>query len=342
VEAVQGDHNNPLRLADDGVMRGGFRDPAPGAGHKAMYSELHDRTHIRSADLCGSCHDIVTPAGVHLERTFAEWNGSLFADDVNGRRLTCPRCHMPGSNGLAAQVEGVFQRRLASHSMPGVDLALTEFPEREAQRAAVQADLDQTVIAQLCVDSIGAGTSVTVTLENIGAGHSWPSGAAQDRRAWVEVRAEFEGRVLFESGVVDAGEAVTDAAQADANLWQLRDWLKGEEGQDVHMFWEAADVESDLLPTAPTRCQSDPRWIDTHRSRRYLVPGPPPTRVELNIHIRPIGLDVIRDLVGTGGLQDSIAEEIATFSLAGGNVVWTPELGQRCVPEQFVAPDLCP
>jgi len=71
VDAVEGTHNNPLRLAGDGIMRGGIGDPVP-APHGAAYSDLHDREQQKSASMCGTCHDIVTAAGSHIERTFDE------------------------------------------------------------------------------------------------------------------------------------------------------------------------------------------------------------------------------------------------------------------------------
>lgn len=78
-DAVEGTHNNPLRLADDGVMRGGIRDPIKSMPHRGAWSPLHDRENHDSSSLCGACHDVVTPHGAHIERTFDEWKSSLYA-----------------------------------------------------------------------------------------------------------------------------------------------------------------------------------------------------------------------------------------------------------------------
>src|SRR5688572_11122565 len=78
VDGIEGTHNNPLRLADDLLMRGPFADAAPNAAHASAYSPLHDRDQLASADLCGTCHDIVNDRGTHLERTYSEWQGSVF------------------------------------------------------------------------------------------------------------------------------------------------------------------------------------------------------------------------------------------------------------------------
>ena len=128
VDAVDGEHNNPLRLADDGVLRGGIEDPVEAGAHASSWSPLHDRTRHESASLCGSCHDIVTPKGVHLERTFAEWRDTLYGSLDADRPMTCGQCHMSGRDDVIAQVEGAPLRRAHGHAFPGVDLALTPFP----------------------------------------------------------------------------------------------------------------------------------------------------------------------------------------------------------------------
>ena len=94
-DAVEGTHNNPLRLASDGIMRGGITDPVK-APHRAAYSSLHDRESHDSATMCGACHDVVTLPGAHVERTFDEWNASLYAKPG---QLACGKCHMDGRDG---------------------------------------------------------------------------------------------------------------------------------------------------------------------------------------------------------------------------------------------------
>ena len=63
VTDVTDSHNNALSIAEDETMRGAIRDPQTPHAHRAAYSPLHDRTMRDSATLCGSCHDVVTPAG---------------------------------------------------------------------------------------------------------------------------------------------------------------------------------------------------------------------------------------------------------------------------------------
>lgn len=329
VDAVGDTHNNPLNLADDLVMRGGISDPSKKAPHQSAYSPLHDRTRFESSSMCGSCHDIVTPAGVHLERTFLEWKESLFAQtDQPGTLLTCSQCHMTGREGLVAQVDGVFLRRVHEHTFAGIDTALIPWPEKDAQLLAIKRDLDPSLQPLLCVEPIGGGIAIRATLDNVLVGHMWPSGAAQDRRAWLELVVYQGNTIVYSSGLVADGEAVL--GRNDPDLWVLRDRLLDDQQNEVHMFWEAASVESELLPPAVTNDINDPRYFHAV-TKVYNVLGPLPTRITMRARIRQMGLDVLDDLVQSGDLDPSVADAMPTLTLAGTEVTWSSGLF-GCVP----------
>lgn len=326
VDAVEGTHNNPLRLADDDTMRGPFADPAKGAPHKAAYSPLHDRETQASSTLCGACHDVVTPHGAHLERTFTEWQSSVYAKPG---QLACGKCHMDGRDGLVAKrVTGVGIRTVHDHSFPAVDVALTPFPEAETQRRLVQQALDQTLITKLCVRQLPTGVVAEVTLDNAFAGHNFPSGANQDRRAWVELVAYRGGAEVFVSGRVPDGVAV--ASIADPNLWLLRDKIFDRAGKEIHMFWDAARYEAAQLPAAITNDPSDPAFVHSV-TRTYPLPSPAPDRVTMRVRMRPLDRELLDDLVASGDLDPAIPARVPTFDLASGTKEWTSALGfARC------------
>ncbi|HTB75047.1 MAG TPA: multiheme c-type cytochrome, partial [Polyangiaceae bacterium] len=80
IDAVGADHDNAsVDLSGDLVMRGEYSDPVANPAHASTYSTLHDDQQKASATMCGSCHDIDSPAGGHIERTFAEWSDSAFS-----------------------------------------------------------------------------------------------------------------------------------------------------------------------------------------------------------------------------------------------------------------------
>lgn len=319
-EAVEGTHNNPIKLATDDAMRGGISDPARGRPHAARYSALHDRETPESSSLCGACHDVVTPHGAKIERTFDEWKASLYSKPG---QLSCGKCHMEGREGLAAFVQGAPTRTVHDHAMPAVDVALTPFPNAEQQRAAVQSLLDQTIIARLCVQPTTLGVSAIVRLDNAFAGHGFPTGANQDRRAWVELVAYRAGAIVYQSGVVADRQAV--ASIPDPDLWLLRDKIFATDGREVHMFWEAARFEPSQLPAAVTNDPNDPAF--DHSVTRTYVLRERPDRVTMRVRMRPIDFDLLDDLVASGDLDPAVLDRVPTFDLASTVKEWSGAFG---------------
>lgn len=323
-DAVEGTHNNPLRLANDGVMRGGIASPVA-APHKAAYSKLHDREDQTSATACGGCHDIVTLQGAHIERTFVEWQASLYSKPG---QLSCSKCHMEGREGVAAKVDGAPRRTVHDHSMAAVDVALTPFTDEANQRALVQRLLDATLLAKLCVKQTPGGIVAETTLDNAFAGHKFPSGAVPERRAWLEVIAYRAGALVFSSGVVPERKSVTSIS--DPNLWLLRDKIFDTTGKETHMFWQAARVESELLSAAVTADPKDPAFFHSV-TKTYPLPLPPPDRVTMRLRMRPVDFDLLDDLVATKDLDPQILDRIPTFDLVSTTKEWTSAGGFRCI-----------
>lgn len=333
VDAVEGSHNNPLRLAEDNSMRGAIREPVDNTAHLSSYSPLLDRDSTASSSLCGSCHDIVLDNKVHLERTFSEWQASFFGSGL-GQTLNCGNCHMEGSSGLAAEYPGVKVREVHDHSMPGVDIALTPFPQQKEQRALVESEVKSGIIAQICVGPTLSTTPVTVVLENAFAGHGIPSGATQDRRLWLQLQAFAKDELIFESGRVEPAQPAAEAEAADATMWLFREKALDASGKEVHMFWRAEKLEPNLLK-APSSLNDQ----EHQRKRLYEVPlnDGIPDRVVVKMFMRPMGLEILNELSDTGYLDPSVATAIPTF-VALDPVEWTPaKLGEGkktgCFPQ---------
>src|SRR5262245_44004986 len=177
-EKVEGTHNNPITLAADDSLFGPFDDPVSGTPHKGIYSRLLDGATVQSAAMCGSCHDIQNLQGAHVERTFQEWQETLFSTLPNGQGCASS-CHMKTSDGPASTVSSKV-RKLHAHDFPAVDLAVTPFPESDAQRMQAQQLLDDVIQPTLCFNDLTR--RMELTLENATAGHGWPSRASPDRR----------------------------------------------------------------------------------------------------------------------------------------------------------------
>ena len=333
IDAVTGSHDAAVALSGDLTMRGEYGDPVQNSAHASAADGLHDRTRAASAGLCGACHDIDSPAGAHIERTFAEWQASVFSQPEGD---TCSQCHMARSQTAApiAQTPGLTlpSRYSYGHDFPGVDVALTAAGPPALQ--GVQAFLATALQTALCVTQQGG---VRVFVDNVAAGHFFPSGASQDRRVWAEVIASRGGQVIYASGVVPDGTPVT-AVQNDPDLWLMRDCMFDEAGKPVDMFWQAASTEGNELPAPVTFNPTDPSYYKTHIVQafpRALDGALPqmPDQVTLRIRVQPVGLDVLDALVSTRDLDPAIARAMPILDVTP-RVTWTAAAATLTYEEQ--------
>jgi hypothetical protein len=322
VAEVQSDHNNPLVLANDGVLRGPIREPVDNPKHQMAYSALLDGNTPESSGMCGSCHDIVNGRGVHLERTFEEWKTTIFADERRPpiQQLSCNECHMFATTDLVADAPdlGVFPREFGrhEHTFAGIDVALTPWPETDAQLAAIKRDLDPAILPrQLC---FGPDGIINFTLDNIGAGHKFPTGAAQDRRAWVEMIAYDEsGGIVYQSGVVAPGE---DPDGSDPELFRMWDDAFDENGDPTHFFWEVASHDdSTLLKPATTTCPTNPEYFHARTFQYPAIDFSQVARITARVFIRPLSYELMNEL----SIDPSIQALLPTHELEDAAMEWT-------------------
>jgi hypothetical protein len=332
VTSVADTHNNPLVLANDQTMRGGIIGPLKYKGHTAEYSKLYDddvaRAGFESSNLCGSCHDIVVPAhfsgatdDVHLERTFAEWKGSVFADSSNGQNKVVLNCTSGGTCHMAREKNvpiasppmphPTMPTRVARHmhDFPAVDTALiADFPEKDDQLAKIKRLLSEEFRIEVCADPPGGTTNaVQVTLENLSAGHNFPSGASQDRRLWVELHVYKKGKELISSGVVPEGVAATSVD----GTWVLYDQAFKADGKTAaHMFWDVASVTSQTIPvstvTEPNKNQKG------HPEFRGAIE---PDRITVTLWLEPIGIEVIDEMIASTFLDKSFRAMLPRYPI---------------------------
>jgi len=327
----------------------------------------------KSSNFCGGCHDIVLKDKVHLERTFAEYNESIFSDHGTSAFITCSGCHMPSREGLAAIDTGtddsVARRTVHSHLWPGVDVAMTPWSDAEKYEAAVTCALDQSVSFKEPLSGQGESGGPLYVIE-IQAGHKMPSGASQDRRLWVEMIAyDADDNVVCTSGAVPDGVAVTgfqepgahcgwtgaDAPGVEQRFPLYRDKIFDEDGNETHMFWRAApsdEFESGVLAVAlpaATQVRADGS-VEPH-TENIEFSGLPDSAVRATVRLkmRPMDHDVLEELVDAALLDESIHDEVRTFTIASGSVefkregIWeavpTPERSTDCYAAFFCAFD---
>ncbi|HVV48744.1 MAG TPA: multiheme c-type cytochrome, partial [Polyangia bacterium] len=341
ITSVTDTHNNPLTLATNGALYGPITNPVPGSPHDVSYSALLDGAKVDSANACGSCHDIQNLQGAHVERTFAEWSATQLSEKAGGE--SCAECHMVASQGPASSTTPNQLRTLHDHLFPAVDLPIGDFPpadpangitpQNATLQAASAAFLANAVQETLCLNPVTH--KLQLTLDNAGAaGHSWPSGATPDRRAWVELTAYKGGNVIYASGNADAVGSYPSAlpledSSPDPDLWLIRDCLYDASGSQLQMFWQAVSVgTSNQLPGLLIQNVNDPASYQTHFTLDYPSGGQlpdTPDHVTVNVHLKAIGDDVLASLVASGDLDPAIPPQVASYTLGGGAALdWMP------------------
>jgi hypothetical protein len=335
VIGVEDTHNAQLLLAKDATLRGPFADALATHAHGAEQSKHFDENLPESSQMCGACHDIIMPKGVAIERTFKEYEAGLFAKSATASPppfASCVGCHMQGRKGTVANVPGAPERIVHEHFWPGIDVAFGDFPHREAMRSAIEdCQLGNASVSYFSLE-VSEPNLFTFQIET-NAGHNQPSGASQDRRMWLEFLAyDADDNLIAEasSGNIADGELEEKPEsdpKHDPQLILFGDRIFDENGKRVHMFWDAAKsaayplgYESVSLPVASTT-YVEGKHVIVKQLRASGADGGLPARITARLRIRPIGIDVLDDLVQSGDLDPAIVAEMPTLTF-GAQIAW--------------------
>ena len=257
---------------EDGSVYGGpcRRGPYPYTSATDPLQPPHGWTyskyHTQSA-LCGSCHDISTPdtdqgplrtliradgsdsaRPFPIERTYTEWNRSLFAeaifrdgfgDVLRGtpmlvRAQQCQDCHMrasedPNAKACLQNPAGSRTGNLPVHEFAGANTWVPSIIQNEYAAALGSDrpdDYDRTIAAAHAMLQSSAAVAATLTsyqppagatpgalgvrvaVTNL-SGHKLPTGYSEGRRMWLNVQVRDAANLLVaESAAYDANSAV--------------------------------------------------------------------------------------------------------------------------------------
>jgi hypothetical protein len=213
--------------------------------HKAW--GLASLQRLRKPEFCGGCHEQFVPGtGIKALTTLSEYEASPFA----GGATRCVDCHMgKDANGVA------------DHSAPGGNVYVSTTFGDDALTAAQKAKLGT---ALKITAAKGAGV-VNVTLQNRGAGHSFPTGVTDIREPWVELQTlDSHGNVLLHIG----GPTAATGNALPAGAARLGIDIAGEDGGALlfHQISSATRIPFDqrvpsgesitlFIPTTPVELQ---------------------------------------------------------------------------------------
>jgi hypothetical protein len=180
----------------------------------------------------------------------------------------------------------------------------------------------------ICVEPDG----IRVRVDSISTGHSWPSGATQDRRTWLEVIAyDASDAVVFRSGVVPDG--MDPEASGDPNLFGFWDRTLKTDNTQAHFFWDVAKIESVLLPGPTTIDVNDPAF-DHSRFKKFFLTTAAIERVTARFRFRPLPFSMLDELIASGDLAASFRDQNKTLEV-GSPRTWlkaTREPSTFCGP----------
>lgn len=269
-------------------------DLGPGV-HKS-----EQRLFYENSNYCRPCHNVVIN-GLDVEVTYDEWEGSIYASRGDSH---CQDCHMPEYSGQAA-VGGPERERLHRHWFTGVDVALTDFPDHEANLQRVDELLKNAVTFLIDAPAtVAAGDTalIVASVDNDKTGHAIPSGTSFARQMWIEISvADAAGDTLYQTGHLDANGDLRDATT----------------DPDLVLFNSVVEVSG---ATVFTVTELTNRMLDPFERRdaayRVAVPEgtPGPLAVSARLRFRPFAPSTVR-----GAGHPDLVPRIPIFDMAAEN-----------------------
>ncbi len=222
-----GNYSGQMLIGENKTIWGPYENPFPNPMiNHTGYTPTHS-PHIRDAQLCGSCHTLLTPTIDHSgnltgtyfpeQAIYHEWLNSEFSENA----ITCQNCHMPSIDdtvkisSMPPWLDG--RSPFAMHHLAGANVFMLKLMKENMAELGITAtpeQMDSTInrakrmLQQnaLTVDLTETGrTADTLFLELLlenHAGHKFPTGYPS-RRAWVEVIVATNTDTLFHSGKTD-------------------------------------------------------------------------------------------------------------------------------------------
>ncbi len=180
-----------------------------------IYSELHTKS-----EFCAICHNMVNQHGVEIKSTFTEWKNSPYAEE----KIQCQDCHM-NARGFLIEDEPVYESGKSSYSVLGFSpyrekLYTHRFPGAHTKEQIVGA-ITLSMELSRSEASVGDDVKIKVIIDNSRTGHKMPTGSADLRFMYLELKAKGENRSHFIPAMPGRGLSgydVTGSGISDAEI----------------------------------------------------------------------------------------------------------------------------
>ncbi len=276
------------------VMYGTFSGAVGNTYHQSRVSKsLSDDASL----ICQNCHDVnfdrsgdgkvEIGTDLVLQTTYQEY----IEYRAGGGQETCTGCHMPVVRGLnrVAEASGLGQdtqapdRSVHDHSFVGVDHPLDVPGKLDPHRKQRVALLGRAADFKLLDPKFNPATrefKLTVSITNVGAGHTLPSGFAFARQMWVEfiARDGIAKRAIFASGLlVKNTDDLCDTGTFDDPQSPIRELMQGCTRSDPQLV----NFQKKLVDKADV--QRDAQGNPVRNQRGELIPIAAPGSSETSI-----------------------------------------------------------
>ena len=291
----------------------------PEGDNEAADHEVETRDYYSSSRFCANCHTVIHPTnGLRLEHTYEEWENSVYAKN----NIQCQDCHMRDVEDAitvartlkpvpirGASVEDGDERPIARHRFVGGNINADLLGGGKEHAGIARDRLKSAARLELTVPGkaqAGKDLAVTVTVENIGAGHNLPTSLVELREMWVELKVlDAGGREVFRSGWLEENGDVEGEAMRFGALAGDKD------GKVTYKPWEATRfLWKRLIP---------PKGKDSQKFTATLpADSKGPLQVKASLQYRQAPPKLVKALLGEQTIlrQVEMASALASVDLA--------------------------
>lgn len=293
--------NVTYNLEVGGKKYGQLADPVQTSFHDSGYDPSFERS-----EACRECHDLVVN-DVPVEITFTEWQNSPYG----AMGLECQDCHMETYTGSAA-IHGPIRDNLHRHDFVGVDVAITDFPNKAEQRSAVDRLLKNAASMTLkapATASLNDSIRVAVRVSNDKTGHNLPTSVFFNRQMWIEVSVSDGAETVYRSGHLDANGDLMDSNSS----------LQPNADKDLTLFSGKLfknGVETNVFELDSLVNNSLPPFVTHTANYAFTVPRSGAWTVSVRLLFRPFGPYLFRSLGA-----DQYISELPIFEMATSQTV---------------------